>query len=124
MKAFAFSLVASVLCVGFSAFAAESTIFLPQDGKTFSITQNDVVRIITPGSSTGYKTEVKIEGEAKDMISHTLNVKDGNTVPGSDHTQVDVVPNKGKTGVVKVWVTTTPPGGAKGETKEYVFEVK
>ena len=108
--------------------ANEGSVYVPQDGKSFEITDKDVVRFTCPAEgSTGYKTTVKVtEGEAKVMEGRPVYmvVKGKPITTGGGAPEFDVKPTAGKTGKVKVTVTKTPPGDGKPEVTEYEFEVK
>jgi hypothetical protein len=105
--------------------SAEGYVYEPKDGKSFSVTHKDIVRFTGPApGSTGIKTTATIkEGPAKLVERKTFSVRNGKVVAiGGRAMEFDVIPVPGKTGTVRVTVTTTAPG-KQAVTKEYEFEV-
>ena len=100
----------------------------PREGKSFDITDKDVVRFEGPApGSTGYRTSVKVtEGQATVIERAHFAVVDGKVIRiGGGALEFDVKPAQGTKGKVKVTVTKLPPGdSAKADIKEYEFEVK
>ncbi len=123
----------SALLIGTMAMAEEKAevkgnVYMPKDGKSFEITDKDVVRFEgPPPGSTGIRTTVKVtEGKATVIERAHFSVVDGKVIRiGGGALEFDVKPAKGSKGTVKVTVTKLPPGdSAKPEAKEYEFEVK
>jgi hypothetical protein len=115
-----------------AALADEKTIatirvYTPRDGKSFAITDKDVVRFEGPSlSSVGSKTTVMVTaGYATVTERAYYSVNDGVVRSGSGSLEYDVHPAPGKKGRITVRVTKLPPGdSAKPEVKEFEFEVK
>ena len=107
---------------------ADGHVYLPKDGKEFTIKENDVVRFTasSPGS-TGYKIKVQVTTGRATVTERTVYaVVKGEVVtgPGFGPLEFDVKPMPGYKGQITVKYSATPPGGDKPEVNEYKFVVK
>lgn len=123
----AVGVLAAGLAVAVGADEADGgAVYVPRDGKSFTITARDVVRFTGPApGSTGIQTAVTVTAGAATVTQRKVFVvTNGQPLKiGGGSLEFDVRPAAGKTGTVKVKVTTTPPGKPATE-KEYEFEVK
>ena len=124
MKRLALAAVMAAMTGGLAM--AEGNVYIPKDGTSFEVTENDVVRFAGPAPrGTGVSTTLSVAGDAKASPARPVySVVDGKPITvGGGGPEFDVRPTKGKKGKVRVTLTFTGPG-EKVELKEYEFEVK
>jgi hypothetical protein len=115
-----FAVMALAACA--SAQAEERVVVIPRDTTSFTVGEDDVVRLTGKGIA-GAKIVATVEGPAKVIAENVITerVKGKSTLgPGNREFEIKSTDK----GTVKVTITSTPPTGDKPTVPQYEFEVK
>jgi hypothetical protein len=121
MARFLAALAAAVVLGGIVR-ADDPTVYTPQDGTSFPVTEKDTVRVIGKGIA-GADVKITVKGPAKAEEKSVVEIVKGKPLIGNTVKEFDLKPTgKGKV-TVEISVTAPQPGSKPVVTK-YEFEVK
>jgi len=105
----------------------EAIVYVPDEtgGEPFTITANDVVRVRGGNASTGMSSTATVTtGNATISTRGVTHIIHGKRPVGGDHTEYEIKPTKGATGLIVVQVSFSRGSEGTGEATEYRFNVK